>query len=706
MDTVDIEVRNDKLKIRSEAFTSHVLLLSLPALAFLAIFFVWPLVEIARVSFTPGDLSRGETPLSVLRNPVTAQVLAFSLEQAVLSTLLTLLAGVPIAFAFARYRFYGQRLLRALAVVPFVMPTVVVAAAVSALLGPRGALNGFLQSLLSLSQPPIQLQGTLALILIAHVFYNVAVVIRIVGGFLASYNPRIEEAAQNLGANRWQVLRYIALPMALPAIGAAAALTFLYTFTSFGVVLILGGARFATLEVEIYRQTSQLLRLDVSTSLALVQMLVTLIVSWMSSHLSMQANVTSEAFVGEVRKSPRTLASKALVIGSAAFVVVVLVVPLVALALRSLNLEGDPLRYFAALNENARSSFFFVPPLMAIRNSLLFGIVTAMLAMSLGLPLAYSIARNPSLVARLIDRALLLPIGTSAVTLGLGFIITFNQQPLELRTSPILLPLAHTLAALPFVVRAVVPAIRAFDPRLREAARGLGAGSFDVLRLIDLPILAAPFAAATIFAFVISLGEFGSSLLITRPEFPTMPVVIYTFLGQPGALNYASSGVGSTQHLAGELFQLTTNTKLVHVPYKGSGPAVVDLIAGHVVMNFDTMPPVLPHIKQGRMKALAVTTPRRANQLADVPTMLESGLKGFEMTNWYGVMAPAKTPRDVVTRLNTEINKIMAMPDAKAKLEEVGTQLSPQTPEQFAKFLDAELAKYAKLTKAAGVKLD
>ena len=144
-------------------------------------------------------------------------------------------------------------------------------------------------------------------------------------------------------------------------------------------------------------------------------------------------------------------------------------------------------------------------------------------------------------------------------------------------------------------------------------------------------------------------------------------------LFRSGSLNYASSGVGSTQHLAGELFQLTTGAKIVHVPYKGSGPAVVDLIAGHVSMNFDTMPPVLPYVRQSKLKALGVTTPKRAAQLADVPTMLESGLQGFEMTNWYGFMAPAKTPRDIVTKLNTEINKIMALPDAKAKLEEVGT---------------------------------
>jgi len=528
-------------------------ILVLPALLFLAVFFAWPLVEIVSVSFTVSQVSRGATPLAVLADPAHLDALWFSLWQATLSTLLTLLAGTPIAFAFARYRFVGQRVWRALAVVPFVMPTVVVAAAFSALLGPRGAINAALQALFDLDRPPIQLFGTLPMILLAHVFYNVAVVIRLVGGFLSAFNPSIEEAAASLGASRWQVIRHISLPMALPSIGAAAALTFLFTFTSFGVVLILGGARFATLEVEIYRQTSQLLRLDVATSLAIVQIIVTLTVSWASARLEARASVPLESRpTSDIRKRPATLAARALVVGSLAFISVVLIAPLATLLLRSLNLEGGHLlRYYSALSENVRGSLFFVPPQTAIRNSLAFALVTAALATLMGLPLAYAIARGSdeqksrlrcaSPGARLLNVLLLLPLGTSAVTLGLGFLVAFDRPPLDLRTSIVLLPVAHTLIALPFVVRSVLPAIRSFDPRLRDAARGLGAGPLQALRHVDLPLLAAPFAAAAIFAFAISLGEFGASLLIARPEYPTMPVVIYRFLGQPGALNYGQA---------------------------------------------------------------------------------------------------------------------------------------------------------------------
>jgi thiamine transport system permease protein len=548
------ELRIEKSPFLNSQFSILDSALAAPALLFLALFFAWPLIEIARVSFTPSEISRGATPLSVLRDPAHLRVLGFSLGQAALSTALTLLAGIPIAFAFARYRFPGQRLWRALAVVPFVMPTVVVAAAFSALLGPRGALNAALQSAFGLDQPPIQLLGTLPMILLAHVFYNVAVVIRLVGGFLSAFDPSIEEAAAGLGANRWQTFRYVSLPMALPSVGAAAALTFLFTFTSFGVVLILGGARFATLEVEIYRQTAQLLRLDIATSLAIVQMVVTLMVGWASARLEAKASMPLEARpTRDIRRPATSLGARALVAGSLAFITIVLMLPLATLAWRSLNLEGgDPLRYYAALSENVRGSLFFVPPQTAIRNSLIFAGITAALAMVLGLPLGYAIAQGsrPNAVgsrfSRLLDALLLLPLGTSAVTLGLGFLVAFDRPSLDLRTSVALLPIAHTLIALPFVVRAVLPAIRSFDPRLREAARGLGAGPLQALRYVDLPLLAPPFIAAMIFAFTVSLGEFGASLLIARPEYPTMPVVIYRFLGQPGALNYGQALAMST----------------------------------------------------------------------------------------------------------------------------------------------------------------
>jgi tripartite-type tricarboxylate transporter receptor subunit TctC len=175
---------------------------------------------------------------------------------------------------------------------------------------------------------------------------------------------------------------------------------------------------------------------------------------------------------------------------------------------------------------------------------------------------------------------------------------------------------------------------------------------------------------------------------------------------KPGAMNYASSGNGSTQHLAGEMFKQLTGTSIVHVPYKGSGDAIKDLLAGTVNMNFDTMPPVMPHIQAGKLRGLAISTPRRLSQLPDVPTFEEEGIRGFDVTNWYGVMAPGATPRDLVGKLNADINKAMQVPEVRTRLEAVGTQLREQSPAEFEAFMKAEVAKYGKLIKDAGIRIE
>jgi tripartite-type tricarboxylate transporter receptor subunit TctC len=174
----------------------------------------------------------------------------------------------------------------------------------------------------------------------------------------------------------------------------------------------------------------------------------------------------------------------------------------------------------------------------------------------------------------------------------------------------------------------------------------------------------------------------------------------------PGKYNYASSGNGSTQHLAGELFKQLTGTSIVHVPYKGSGDAIKDLLAGVVAMNFDTMPPVLPHIQAGKLRGLAISTPKRLAQLPEVPTFVEEGITGFDVANWYGVMAPAGTPREIVQKLNADTNKAMQVPEVRARLEAVGTQMREESAADFEAYMKAEVAKYAKLIKELGVRMD
>ncbi len=216
-----------------------------------------------------------------------------------------------------------------------------------------------------------------------------------------------------------------------------------------------------------------------------------------------------------------------------------------------------------------------------------------------------------------------------------------------------------------------------------------------------------PYDAVKDFASVTYVG-YVPNVLTVHPSLPTKTVkeLIALAKTRAGELTCASSGTGSTQHLALELFMTLTGVKIIHVPYKGSGQAIVDLLAGQVQMNFDTMPPVLDHIKANRLRALAVTTPKRAEQLPNIPTLEETGLKGFEMTNWYGVVAPGATPRDIIAKINADINKALADPGVRKRLAEVGTEIGGGTPESFDAFVKTEIAKYTKLVKAANVQLD
>ena len=205
----------------------------------------------------------------------------------------------------------------------------------------------------------------------------------------------------------------------------------------------------------------------------------------------------------------------------------------------------------------------------------------------------------------------------------------------------------------------------------------------------------------------ISYVGYVPNVLAVHPSIPAKNVkeLVALLKASPDKYNYASSGNGSSQHLAGELFQLLTGVKIVHVPYKGSGDGIKDLLTGVVAMNFDTMPPVMEHIKGTRLKGLAISTSRRLPQLPDVPTFDEEGIKNFEVLNWYGVMGPGTMPRELIGKLNTDINRVMREPEIKARLEQVGTQLRETTPEEFAAFMRTELAKYGKLIQDANIKL-
>ncbi|NEC30514.1 iron ABC transporter permease [Streptomyces sp. SID8111] len=533
MDLARTEVTRAAAKRRGNA--ARLGLMAVPV-AFFAVFFAYPVAAIvARGMKVDGVWQFGRVG-EVLAQPDVRQVLWFTTWQALVSTGLTLLIALPGAYVLARFDFPGRQLLRAVVTVPFVLPTVVVGTAFMAVVGRGGLLDDLWG---------VRLDTTVWAILLAHVFFNYAVVVRTVGGLWSQLDPRQEEAARMLGASRFAAWRSITLPALAPAVSAAALMVFLFTFTSFGVVQILGGPTFSTLEVEIYRQTSEIFDLSTAAVLTMIQFAavgaILALHAWTVRRRESALRLVDAA--GTARR-PRGAGQWALLGSVVAVVAVLILLPLGVLVERSLGAAG--LGYYRALTRDD-GGVFLVAPIEAVGNSLRYALAATVIAVVIGgLAAAALTRRDAGRLVRGFDALLMLPLGVSAVTVGFGFLIALDEPPLDLRASWILVPLAQALVGVPFVVRTMLPVLRAVDGRLREAAAVLGASPWRAWREVDLPMVRRALLIAAGFAFAVSLGEFGATVFIARPDNPTLPVAVARLLGRPGELNYGQAMALST----------------------------------------------------------------------------------------------------------------------------------------------------------------
>lgn len=504
--------------------------------AFFAVFFAYPVAAILARGLHVDGVWRFGRIRDVLAQSDIRHVLWFTTWQALASTALTLLIALPGAYVFARFDFPGKQVLRAVVTVPFVLPTVVVGTAFLALVGRGGLLDDLWG---------VRLDTTVWAILLAHVFFNYAVVVRTVGGLWAQLDPRQEEAARMLGASRFAAWRTVTLPALAPAVAAAALMVFLFTFTSFGVVQILGGPTFSTLEVEIYRQTSEIFDLSTAAVLTIVQFVaVGAILAVHARTVRRRETALRLVDPSVTARRPRGAGQWTLLAGVLASVLVLLLLPLAVLVQRSF--DSPDFGYYRALTSEDGGTFL-VAPIAAIGNSLEYAVAATAIAVVVGGLAAAALTRpDTGRLVRGFDALLMLPLGVSAVTVGFGFLIALDKPPLDLRSSWILVPLAQALVGVPFVVRTMLPVLRAVDGRLREAAAVLGASPWRAWREVDLPLVRRALLIAAGFAFAVSLGEFGATVFIARPDNPTLPVAVARLLSRPGALNYGQAMALST----------------------------------------------------------------------------------------------------------------------------------------------------------------
>jgi len=493
-----------------------------------AITHLWSLPAVILVLFTSvvplfvltKNTVMASSVMTTLSRESVSSAIQFSSWQAIWSTALTLVFGSLLAWVLARYDFRGRRAIRVIVTVPFVLPTVVVGSAFLALL-------------------PASWERSFGSILLAHVFFNVSVVVRLVTPQWSMVDPELLAAARSLGASPLRLVLRVLLPLAGSALKAAGAIVFLMSFTSYGVVRLLGGPGSSTIEVEIYRRAVVLGDVSGATVLATVQ---TSMIIALFAYATRRRSVIMPRVDIDRRRAPVWAATSAY--ASALFIVV----PLAAMAVQSVHSGGHwTIGGWSNLLSPTSSLLDDVDMLSVITRSMLYALLAAAIAVPIGLAAAVGLAGRRSLLTRAI---LAVPLATSAVVIGFGILVTYDESPVDFRAQWWLVPCIHAVVALPFVIRSSLSVAESIPQGLREAAAVLGASPIRRWWTVDAPLLTPALTTGLGLSAALSLGEFGASSFLTRRGNRTLPIVVDQLLGRSGDLAFTTAMAAATLLLA------------------------------------------------------------------------------------------------------------------------------------------------------------
>ena len=495
---------------------------------FVLVLFYLPLLKIIGVGLSSNWFE-------IYFESATLKAIWFTLWQAGLSTAIALLIGIPGAYVLYRKQFFGQRFIRALITVPLVLPTIVVAIVFSSF----RAEHAFYQKL----GLGFFFENSIYWIIAAHVFVNYSLVVRTLGGVWATMDNETEEAAALAGAGRLRATLSITLPQLKPAIVSAAALTFLFCSSSYGIILILGGGLIESVETQIASAALQFLDLNKAAALALLQTAITVIAFSISESIAKHPIGIEQ--VHESTRKPR-LDSRdwPAVIVTMISIIGLISMPMIVLLAKAFAFDGAlSLQNFLNLAGRGERELLNISVWQATLNTLRNVAISASLAVGLGSLVSYLLSRThrtrrAKFSNRALDLLFLIPVGISSVVLGFGYLITFGGGPLPLRSSWLVVPIVQALMALPLVIRLIYPALISIGAEHREAASLAGANSRQTWWHIESGIIRNVILTAIGFAIIAGIGEFGAASLLAYGDQATLPTVLFSLISRPGQENF------------------------------------------------------------------------------------------------------------------------------------------------------------------------
>ena len=497
-------------------------------LTFIAVLFYWPLVNI---------ISRGLEAnwLAVYFEPATPEAIWFTIWQAALSTALALLVGIPSAYVLYRKSFFGQRFVRALITVPLVLPTIVVAIVFSSFRAEHEIYEslglGFF------------FENSIYWIIAAHVFVNYSLVVRIIGGVWVNLDIETEEAASIAGAGRFKTAVAVSLPQLKTAVVSAAALTFLFCSSSYGIILVLGGGLVQSIETQIATAALQFLDLQKAAALALLQTAITAIAFLVSESIS-RTPVGIEIVDETTQKPSLDWRDWPVVLITAFMAIGMIAIPLALVMVKAFTFDAQlSLQNFINLSGRGDRNLLNISVGEATINTLRNVVISTTISLILGVLIAYLLSRSlrsrkSRVTHRAIDVLFLIPIGISSVVLGFGYLITFGAGAFPLRESWLVVPIVQALMSLPLVVRIVYPALVSIGTEHREAAALSGATASQTWWSIEAGIIRPVILTAAGFAMIAGIGEFGAASLLAYGDQATLPTVLYALISRPGEQNF------------------------------------------------------------------------------------------------------------------------------------------------------------------------